>query len=151
MEIALAGDHSTIGMKDAIKKYLEKNNIKFKDFGTMTDKSVDYPDIISKAAAAVSCGKLKRGIVICGTGIGASIVANKYPGIRAALVLNEDMAELSKQHNNANILVLGARLLKINKAIKLVKIWLNTPFSNAERHSKRINKIRKIEKKLNII
>ncbi len=145
MKIVIAADHGGFKLKEYLKQKLP--DINFKDVGTFSEESVDYPDYISKAASLVSKGKYDKGIVICGTGIGASIVANKFKNVRAALVHNSYTAKMSRLHNNANMLVLGGRVLSKRKALKLVKLWLNTPFSEEERHIRRNKKIQKIEKK----
>ncbi len=146
--IILASDHGGYKLKEYLKSKLDKENYKIKDFGTFSEKSVDYPDIIYKAAKEVAKKEKKGyvGVFICGTGIGASIAANKVKNIRAALVYEKALAYLSRTHNNANVIVFGGRFIKFRKAYKLLKIWLNTPFSNEERHIRRIKKLKMIEK-----
>src|SRR5690606_32013112 len=121
----------------------------FDDLGpSSSTESVDYPDFAEKVASLVSSGKASRGILICGTGIGISIAANKFPNVRAAAVESVEAARLSRDHNDANILCLGARLLPTARAIEIARIWLETPFSNGPRHCGRIEKIKLLEKKL---
>ncbi|NLG89127.1 MAG: ribose 5-phosphate isomerase B [Clostridiaceae bacterium] len=143
--LAIGCDHGGYEMKEAIIKYFDKANIAYKDFGTFSTESVDYSDIGYEVAKAVSEGRFETGIVICGTGIGISITANKVKGIRAALCTNSFMAKMAREHNNANILALGGRVLGIDHAIDIVKVFLDTPFSGEERHSRRIDKIRIVE------
>lgn len=140
MTIALASDHAGFPLKTKIKTYLEQNGIEVEDFGTYKSDSVDYPDYGVFAARAVAKDKAERGILICGTGIGMSIVANKVRGIRAALCTSVEMAEMSRRHNNANILVMGGRIIDHDLALKIVEVWLSTPFEG-DRHLKRITKI----------
>lgn len=147
MKIAIASDHGGFHLKDIIKKYLDELDYEYEDFGTTNEKSVDYSDYALKVAEAVSENKFDKGILICGTGIGMSIAANKVEGIRAAVYYGGplDIVRLSRSHNDANILSLGARFLKDEEAKEAVKTWLETPFSNEERHKRRIEKIRNIE------
>lgn len=144
MKIAIASDHAGFRLKEEIKNFLkEEHNIK--DFGTYSEESCDYPDYTKKAAIEVAKGKFKRGIIICGTGIGASIVANKIPGIRAALCSEPLSCRFARSHNDANILCLGARMIGIEMAKEIVKVFLETEFSGG-RHKKRIRKIQGVEK-----
>ena len=124
--IALASDHAGFELKEAIKKYLVDNNYDIMDFGTNSPASVDYPTFGRMAAEAVASGECDKGIVCCGTGIGISIEANKVKGIRCALCTNEFTAEMSRKHNDANMLAMGARVVEEAKALKMVEIWLNT-------------------------
>ena len=124
--IALASDHAGFELKEAIKKYLVDNNYDIMDFGTNSPASVDYPTFGRMAAEAVASGECDKGIVCCGTGIGISIVANKVKGIRCALCTNEFTAEMSRKHNDANMMAMGARVVEEAKALKMVEIWLNT-------------------------
>ncbi len=142
MKISIGSDHAGFRMKKLIIEQF--TDIEFQDEGTYSEDSTDYPDWISKVGFSVRNGTSDLGIVICGTGIGASIVANKIRGIRAALCFNSLMAEMSKRHNNANVLALGARILGDDLAIKIVKTWLNTPFDGG-RHQRRIDKITGLE------
>ena len=138
MKIALASDHAGFPLKEAIKKYLKEHELT--DFGCFNEESMDYPDTGFPAAMAVRDGECERGILICGTGIGMSIVANKVKGIRASLCHCEEFAILTRKHNDSNMLTLPGRFLDENIAIKIVDAWLNTEFENG-RHQKRIDKI----------
>ena len=142
MRIAIGSDHAGVRLKDIIKNKVE--GVEFADFGPFTEDSVDYPDYISKVARSVKSGECDLGIAICGTGVGASIVANKINGIRASLCFNEFMAEMTRRHNDSNVLVLGARVIGEDLAVAIVKKYLESPFDGG-RHQKRIDKITKIE------
>ncbi|HBT50453.1 MAG: Ribose 5-phosphate isomerase RpiB [Caldanaerobacter subterraneus] len=144
--IALGSDHAGYELKEVIKKYLEEKGIPYKDFGTFNEESVDYPDYALKVAEAVASGECTEGILVCGTGIGMSITANKVPGIRAAHVEDVFSAKAAKEHNNANILCMGGRVTGPGLAIMMVEEWLNATFQGG-RHQKRIDKITEIEKK----
>jgi ribose 5-phosphate isomerase B len=143
----IACDHGGIELKDTISTYLAERGIEVKDLGTISPESVDYPDFGEKVARSVSRGEADQGILVCGTGIGMSIVANKFPGVRAALVTDEFTAQMSREHNDANILVMGGRVLTAEQARKMVGIWLDTPFEGG-RHQRRLDKISEIEKQL---
>lgn len=143
--LAIGSDHGGYELKEAIIKYLDREKIAYRDFGTFSTESVDYSDIGYEVAKAVAKGEFETGIIICGTGIGISITANKVSGIRAALCANSYMARMAREHNNANVLALGGRVLGTDLALEIVKAFLNTPFSGEERHSRRINKIGIIE------
>ena len=144
--IALGCDHGGINLKRAIIEYLDKNNIEYKDFGCYTDDSVDYPIYAYKVAKAVANGEFEKGILCCGTGIGISIAANKVKGVRAAVVSNEFGAEMTRRHNNANILCMGGRVTNEKDAVKFADIFLNTPFSgDEERHIRRVQMLKDIE------
>ena len=138
--IALASDHAGFELKEAIKKYLVDNNYDIMDFGTNSPASVDYPTFGRMAAEAVASGECDKGIVCCGTGIGISIVAKKVKGIRCALCTDEFTAEMSRKHNDANMLAMGARVVEEAKALKMVEIWLNTECEEG-RHRRRIDMI----------
>ncbi len=144
--IALANDHSGIALKDEIKKLLDKRGLEYKDFGTNTEASVDYPIYGEAVAKAVVSGECDRGIIICGTGIGISIAANKVRGARAALCTDCFMAEMTRRHNNANILALGARVLGHGLALKIVETFLDTEFEGG-RHERRVDIISAIEER----
>jgi len=144
--IAIASDHAGFELKEKLRTYLVKQGYSVLDCGTYSEASVDYPDYISKAARLVSQEKIEKAIVMCGSGIGASLVANKHPKVRAALVWSPKLAQLSREHNNANVLVMPGRFIKFSKAKKITETWLNTPYSDAPRHSRRLDKLRKIEK-----
>jgi len=145
--LVIASDHGGLELKDAIKTALMSRGLKVEDLGTISPDSVDYPDFGEKVAHAVSKGEAEQGILICGTGIGMSIVANKFPGVRAALVNDEFTAQMSREHNDANILVMGGRILSSEQACKLVDIWLDTSYEGG-RHQRRLDKIAEIEKQL---
>lgn len=142
--IALGCDHGGYAIKEAVKKYLEENSIEFKDFGCYSEESVDYPIYAKKVAQAVASGECEKGILCCGTGIGISIAANKVKGIRAAVVTNEFCAEMTRRHNNANILCMGGKVIDKETAVKLVDIFLHTEFEGG-RHQRRIDQIAQIE------
>ena len=144
--IALGCDHGGINLKNAIIEYLKENNIEYKDFGCYTDESVDYPIYAYKVANSITSGESKLGILCCGTGIGISIAANKVKGIRAAVVSNEFGAEMTRRHNNSNILCMGGRVTTEEDAVKFADIFLNTPFSeDEERHTRRVQMLLDIE------
>lgn len=143
-KIALGTDHAGYLLKEEVKKWLIANQYEVIDFGTNSEASVDYVDFVYPAAKSVSQKETDLAIVFCGTGLGACYVANKVHGIRAALCQDEFTAELSKLHNNANVLVLGGRVLAPQRTLNLVKVWLNTEFEG-DRHQKRIDKIYEIE------
>ena len=139
--IAVGSDHGGFALKQAVMKHLETRGENYRDFGTYSEESCDYPDYGKAVAHAVAKGDYEFGIIICGTGIGISIAANKVPGIRAALCGDCFSAEATRSHNNANILAMGARVVGEGLALKIVDTFLDTPFSNDERHIRRINKI----------
>lgn len=136
--IIIGCDHAAFQLKEIVRKSLEKNSLEVTDVGTYSETSVDYPDFAKKVATEISQGKFKHGILICGTGLGMSMVANKYPGIRAALCNDLFSAKMSKRHNNANILVLGGRVIGDILALEIVKTWLETPFEGG-RHQRRLD------------
>lgn len=141
--IALGCDHGGYELMQEVKALLTKKGLEYKDFGCYSTDSVDYPEYGRKAAEAVASGECDRGIVICGTGIGISISANKVPGIRCALCSDCFSAAATREHNNANMLAMGARVLGAGLALKIVETFLDTPFSNDERHIRRIAQIEK--------
>jgi ribose 5-phosphate isomerase B len=145
--IAVGSDHGGLGLKQAIGQMLLARGLSYEDYGTDGPESVDYPEYGAKVAVAVAAGKVEAGILICGTGIGMSIIANKYPGVRAALVHNEFTAQMAKEHNNANILVLGGRILSAAEAVRLVEVWLDSKFEGG-RHQSRLDKITATEQRL---
>lgn len=140
MKISIASDHAGFKFKQLIKKYLQKKGYEVIDHGTFSPDSVDYPDFIKLAAEDVSNKRSDLAIGVCGSGIGVSIVANKFKGVRAALVVDEQMAELSRKHNDANFLALGERFLKEEKLYKILDAWLNSEFEGG-RHERRVKKI----------
>jgi ribose 5-phosphate isomerase B len=148
MKIALGSDHGGYQLKENLKKYLKELNVEYKDFGCNSEKSVDYPDIGFKIAREVKNINYDKGILICGTGIGMSIVANKIKGIRASLCHDVFSARYAREHNDANILTLGGRVIDSGLAKEIVKVWLSTDFSGEERHLKRLNKIKQEEDKI---
>lgn len=144
MKVALGSDHAGLALKELIKEHLEAKGIQTTDFGTFCENSVDYPDIALPLAEAVASGEPPRGILICGTGIGMAIAANKYPGIRAALCGDSFSARCAREHNDANILSLGARVIGPGPALEIVDAFLESPFQGG-RHSNRLEKLAYIE------
>jgi ribose 5-phosphate isomerase B len=143
MKIAIGSDHAGFKLKEQIKTYLKNKGIGIKDFGTTSEESCDYPDFAYPAAKAVAGGKFDRGILICGSGVGMTIVANKVAGIRAVNAYDIEIAKQSRLHGDCNVLCLAGRKMKREKALKIVDVWLKTPFSNEERHLRRLRKIEK--------
>jgi len=141
VKIAVGSDHAGFKLKEEIKKYLENQKIKYKDYGTASEESVDYPDFAFAVAKDVSAGKFDRGILICGSGVGMTIAANKVRGVRAVNAYDEYTARQSREHGDCNVLCLAGRKLKVKEALKIVEVWIKTPFSNEERHLRRIRKI----------
>ena len=139
--LGIGSDHGGFQLKQAIMAHLRKRGIEYKDFGTYSEASCDYPEYGRAVALAVAAGECDRGILICGTGIGISITANKVPGIRCALCTDCFCAEATRQHNDANMLALGGRVVGEGLALKIVDTFLDTPFSGDERHVRRIAKI----------
>lgn len=142
--IAIGCDHGGLNIKNAIIKSFEKAGVDYKDFGTYTADSVDYPEYAFKVATAVSAGECEKGIICCGTGIGVAIVANKVKGIRAATVTNEFCTEMTRRHNDANVVTMGGRVIDEATAVRLADIFINTPF-DGDRHTRRVDMISKIE------
>lgn len=145
--IIIGSDHAGVELKEGLKAYLELRGLAVTDVGMASADPVDYPDIGCQVAAGVSSGAFARGILICGSGVGMTIVANKYPGIRAALCLDEETATLSRLHNDTNVLCLAGRKTGPEKARNIMEAWLSTPFEGG-RHNRRIDKIREIEKQI---
>jgi ribose 5-phosphate isomerase B len=145
--IVIGSDHGGLELKEEIKALLAERGIECQDLGTNNGDSVDYPDYGQQVARRVSEGRAEKGILVCGTGIGMSIVANKFPGIRAALATDVFMATMAKEHNNANILVLGGRVLQNDVARQMVAAWLDTEFAGG-RHQGRLDKISALESEL---
>ena len=139
-KIFISSDHAGFNLKEEIKVYLEKNKISFEDLGPFNNSSVDYPDYAHKVAKRIKVNKKNVGILICGSGIGMNIAANKHKNIRAALCFNLKSTKLSRLHNDANIITLGARLISKKNALKFVSVFLNTKFDGG-RHLKRVRKI----------
>lgn len=148
MKIAVGSDHGGFLLKNEILKYLKEKNIDFNDFGCFTSESVDYPDIGQAVGEAVAAGEYDRGIICCGTGIGISISANKVPGVRAALCGDCFSAKASREHNDANVLALGERVIGTELAKMIIDTWLSAEFQGG-RHGRRVEKIANIEKKYN--
>lgn len=144
MRIALGADHAGFELKQKIKEYLAKQGYDVKDEGTLSTDSVDYPDFARSVGQDVTDGNAERGILVCGSGIGMAIAANKVPGVRAANVSTEYEAQMSREHNDANVLAVGARILDEALALKIVDKWLGTEFAGG-RHQKRVDKISQIE------
>lgn len=147
MKLVLGADHGGFDLKENIKEYLKEQGIEFTDYGTLTGERCDYPDIAKKVAEAVADGTFDRGILVCGTGIGIGIAANKVPGIRAALCHDTFSARASRNHNNANILTMGQRVIGEGLALDIVDVWLESEFEGG-RHERRVNEISDIEKKM---
>ena len=142
--IAIGSDHGGFELKEVIKKHLESRGFSFKDFGTLTGEAVDYPDIAEAVCKPVANGEFEFGILVCGTGIGISIAANKVRGIRAAHVTDPYSSEKAKQHNNANIITLGGRITGSDLALKIVDAYIDAEFEGG-RHQKRVDKIMNLE------
>lgn len=142
--IALAADHGALTLKEAVKRHLTERGLEYKDFGTYTADSCDYPDFAGPAARAVASGECDRGIVMCTTGIGVSITANKVKGIRCALLSDKMSARLTREHNDTNMMALGAGVVGEKLALEIVDVWLDTAFTGG-RHQRRIDKMMQIE------
>ncbi|RKY02317.1 ribose 5-phosphate isomerase B [Candidatus Poribacteria bacterium] len=143
--IAIGSDHTGVEMKERIKEMLRRMGYECEDFGAFDAQPSDYPVFAKKVGEAVASGRCDRGILICGSGIGMSIAANKIPGIRAAACYSTYMARVSRTHNDSNVLVLGARITAVDLALEIVKTWLETEFSGAERHVRRLGLISRME------
>ena len=143
-KIIIGADHAGYQLKEALKPFLKEMGFAVTDVGTDGDRPVDYPDFAARVAEAVSAGLFRRGILICGSGVGMSITANKYSGVRAALCLDEETARMSRMHNDANILVLAGRKTDAGTARAITQVWLATPFEGG-RHQKRLDKIKEAE------
>ncbi len=139
--IALGSDHGGYALKQEVIQYLKEQNLDYRDYGCDSEKSCDYPVYARKVAKAIVSGECDRGILICGTGIGISIAANKVKGIRAALCHDTFSAQATREHNDANILAMGARVVGSGLALKIVDVFLHTEVSNDERHKNRISQI----------
>ena len=143
MKVAIASDHGGFALKEEIKKHLIADGIEIIDLGTDSEESVDYPIYGKKCAEAVMSGKADKGVVCCGTGIGISIAANKVKGIRCALCTDPEMAELTRKHNDANMLALGGRITTVKNALEILDVWLTTEFEGG-RHQPRVDMINKM-------
>ena len=146
MKIAIGCDHGALNLKNKLVSYLEGKGFDVKDFGTYTNASCDYPEFAAAAARAVASGECEKGIVLCTTGIGVSISANKIDGIRCALLSDVWSAKMTRLHNDTNVMALGAGVVGENLALEIVDTWLGTEFSGDERHQRRIDKMMAIEK-----
>ena len=146
MKLAIASDHGGFHLKNALLKFLRSRHVDVTDLGTVSEDSVDYPDYAARVARQVSEGQVDAGILVCGTGIGMAITANKFKGVRAAVVTDSFTAQMSKEHNNANVIALGGRVLDDAKAVEAVKSWLDAKFESG-RHERRVDKIGEIEAK----
>ena len=146
MKIAIGCDHGALALKNKIVAHLKERNFQVEDFGTHTTDSCDYPDFAEAAARAVADGRCDRGIVLCTTGIGVSITANKIKGIRCALLSDVMSARMTREHNDTNVMALGAAVVGEMLALKIVDTWLDTEFSGGERHQRRVDKIMALEK-----
>ena len=142
--IALGSDHGGYKLKEEIKKYLDEIGLEYKDFGTHNEERCDYPEFAEKVAKAVQTKECEKGILVCGTGFGVSIVANKFKGIRCASCWNEEVAKLLKGHNNANVIALPGRFINVSQAIVILRAWIATEFMEG-RHSERLQMIENIE------
>ena len=146
MKVAIGCDHGALDLKNAVIKHLEKKGIEVRDFGTYTLDSCDYPDFAAPAAKAVASGECDKGIVLCTTGIGVSITANKIKGIRCALLSDVMSARMTREHNDTNMMAIGAGVVGQMLALEIVDTWLGTEFSNEARHQRRIDKMMALEK-----
>ena len=144
MRVALGADHAGFGLKARVRQLLDERSVACEDLGSHSDESVDYPDYAVRVARLVAGGSVERGILICGSGIGMAIAANKVRGIRAAPVTTPDAARLARRHNDANVLALGARTLAVDAALRIVDAFLATPFEGG-RHQRRVDKIAAVE------
>ena len=145
MKLAIGCDHGALALKNALVERLTAQGHRVKDFGTYTADSCDYPDFAAPAAQAVASGEFEKGIVLCTTGIGVSITANKVPGIRCALLSDVVSAQMTREHNDTNMMAMGAAVVSQELAFQIVDTWLNTPFSQGERHQRRIDKMMALE------
>ena len=145
MRIAIGADHAGVSLKEDVKRLLDRRQIDYRDFGTQSEHSVDYPDFAAAVSHAVASGEFERGILICGTGIGMAIAANKIAGIRAAPVTTPEVARLSREHNDANVLALGARTTSPSVAFDIVEAFLDTAFAGG-RHERRLDKIGELDR-----
>lgn len=144
MRIALASDHAGYAEKEQLKPLLKDLGVEFEDLGTASDASVDYPEYARKVAERVSHGEVEQGLLVCGSGTGMAIAANKVPGVRAAVAWNEEVARLAREHNDANVLSIGARVTPAEEIPKIVRAWFDTKFGGG-RHARRVEEICKIE------
>ncbi|WP_168121387.1 ribose 5-phosphate isomerase B [Paenibacillus sp. HB172176] len=150
MKIAIGADHGGYRLKEILVPFIESLGHEVEDVGCSCEQSVDYPDYSLPVCEMVTGGKAERGVLICGTGIGMSIAANKFPGIRCALVHDLFSAKATREHNDTNVLSMGERVIGPGVAQEIIRTWLETPFSNGERHIGRLNKVAQIEQKYNL-
>jgi ribose 5-phosphate isomerase B len=148
MRIALASDHAGYAEKERLKPILSELGVEFDDLGTLSEDSVDYPDYAKKVAEQVAEGRVEQGVLVCGSGTGMAITANKVPGVRAAVAWSEEIARLARQHNNANVLAIGARTTPPDDIPKILRAWFSTDFEGG-RHAARVEKISQLEKRSN--
>ena len=148
MRIALASDHAGYAEKERLKPLLTDLGVEFDDLGTASEESVDYPDYAKKVAEQIAEGRVEQGVLVCGSGTGMAITANKVPGVRAAVAWSEEIARLARQHNNANVLAIGARTTPPDDIPKIVRAWFSTDFEGG-RHAARVEKISELEKRSN--
>lgn len=144
MKIALASDHAGYAEKERLKTVLTDLGVEFDDLGPASEESVDYPDYARRVADQVAQGQVEQGLLVCGSGTGMAITANKVPGVRAAVAWSEEIARLARQHNNANVLALGARTTPVDEIPKIVRAWFSTEFEGG-RHAERVAKISEVE------
>lgn len=147
MKIALASDHAGYAEKERLKPLLRELGLQVEDYGTTSEESVDYPDFARKVAEAVAQGQAAQGVLVCGSGTGMAITANKVPGVRAAVAWSEETARLARQHNDANVLAIGARTTPPDQIPNIVRAWFSTQFDGG-RHAARVEKIKRIERSL---
>ena len=145
MKIAIASDHAGFHEKEQLKPLLDELGIQYEDLGTVSTESVDYPDYARKVGEEVAQGKVDQGLLVCGSGTGMAIAANKVTGVRAAVAWNEEIARLAREHNDANVLALGARVTPFEELTRIVRSWFAAKFDDG-RHTKRVEKIREIER-----
>ena len=145
MKIALASDHAGYAEKEQLKPLLKELGVDFEDLGTVSETSVDYPEYARKVAEKVAHGDVEQGLLVCGSGTGMAIAANKVPGVRAAVAWNEDIARLARQHNDANVLSIGARVTPADEIPKIVRAWFDASFEGG-RHAARVEKINEMER-----
>ena len=146
MKISICCDHGAVALKNTLRDYLTSLGHEVRDFGVHTTASCDYPDIVAPALAGVASGEMDRGIVLCTTGVGMSIAANKIKGIRCALLSDSLTARMTRQHNDTNVLAMGAGIVGESLSKEIATVWLDTPFSNEERHVRRLQKLAAMEK-----
>jgi ribose 5-phosphate isomerase B len=145
MKIAIGSDHAGFELKEKLKQRLLQQGVEVDDRGTLNNNSVDYPDFAAAVGRAVASGRAERGLLVCGSGIGMAVAANKVPGVRAANITTEEEARLSREHNDLNVLTMGARILQEDQAFRILEAWLKTEFAGG-RHQRRVKKISELER-----